>query len=251
MAPFGLDTTSEVDKQKMPTVVIIDDDNIIATILSEALATIGVSSIIIDKPFDIFKELNSRKIDLVTLDLSLDTIDGFKLLRDILCPKGIPVVIISSKSADQDRIRGLEYGAVDYIVKPFHIKEFILRVQVALKRTFLAGRFLSLNQIVLDDYIFIDTHRREVKFKSNDLIELTSTEYNLLDYFICFSNMPLTRDELYKSVLERTYTPLDRTLDGHVARLRSKLKDGEDSRPRRINSIRNTGYIFSAIIKRY
>lgn len=231
-------------------VLVVEDDEEISLILTEALQAVGFSCVVARTLIDAARELNSTTIDLITLDLSLGSTDGLKLLENKIFTSNIPTIIVTARGEDDDRILGLEFGAVDYITKPFHIKELVLRVKVAFnsKRT-RADNALDY-QILINDFILIDLYLRQVRTLSNESINLSFTEYQILDSLVCSPNRVLSRDDLYKLVFRREYRPFDRTLDGHVARLRLKINDGQDGRPQLIKSVRNIGYMLSGKVTR-
>ncbi len=160
--------------------------------------------------------LEEHTYDLALLDIMLPEVDGYELLEYIR-PLEIPVIFITAKAALKDRVKGLESGAEDYIVKPFEIVELLARVKVVLRRY----HKLEEGQIALFDF-HIDTENHKV-WRGEKEIELTPKEYDLLLLFARNQNITLFRDKIYESVWGTAFTGDTRTLDLHVQRLRKKL----------------------------
>ena len=200
---------------------------------------------------DALKAFDEMQVDLVTLDLKLGQTDGLQLAREMRAIRNVPLVMITGKDRQIDRIVGLEHGADDYIVKPFNLRETMLRIQSVLRRyaeplvpseeswQASAARIRAFNHYVLD------LVKRELRSTDGDLIDLTDAEFRLLVLFVENPARVLSRDELARLVLGRDWSPLDRTLDGHVARLRRKL-EGPTDEPRLIKSVRTVGYVFAS-----
>jgi two-component system, OmpR family, response regulator len=199
---------------------------------------------------DALKALGQSQIDLVTLDLKLGQTDGLQLARALRAIRNVPLVMITGKDSQFDRIVGLEYGADDYIVKPFNLRETMLRIHNVLKRYDAplapsedaeqapGGRIRVFGNCVLD------LVKRELRSSEGELIDLTDAEYRLLVLFVENPARVLSRDEIARAVQGRDWSPLDRTVDGHVARLRRKLEEASDE-PKIIKSVRTVGYVFT------
>jgi DNA-binding response OmpR family regulator len=196
------------------------------------------------------KAIGATKVDLVTLDLKLGDTNGLELAKEIRAIRNVPLVMITGKESQIDRIVGLEHGADDYIVKPFNLRETMLRIHNVLKRYAApldssgggggaSGSLRAFNHCVLD------LVKRELRSGDGDLIDLTEAEYRLLALFVENPARVLSRDEIARAVQGRDWSPLDRTVDGHVARLRRKL-EGSTDEPRIIKSVRTVGYVFAA-----
>ena len=197
------------------------------------------------------KVFGEAQIDLVTLDLKLGHADGLELAREMRAIRNVPLVMITGKDSQIDRIVGLEHGADDYIVKPFNLRETMLRIQCVLRRyeAPLApsegdGR-TSAPRIHAFDHCVLDLVKREVRSSDGDLIDLTETEFRLLALFVENPARVFSRDEIARHILGHDWSPLDRTVDGHVARLRRKLEGATDE-PRMIKSVRGVGYVFAS-----
>ncbi len=185
-------------------------------------------------------------IDLVVLDLMLPGEDGFSLCRAVRARSRLPILMLTARGEDEDRIRGLDLGADDYLVKPFHPDELRARVQSILRR----ARAYPENGPGDPARVYrfagwtLDTLRRELRSTDGTLVSLTGTEYRLLHAFLQHPGTVLGRDQLSAMVHARTPTPYDRSLDVQVSRLRRRL--GDDGRdPRLLQAVRGQGYLLA------
>ena len=242
------------EAQRMPhakTVLVVDDDPEVRGVLRHALQMEQFAVLEASNRQDALNAFAETQIDLVTLDLRLGHSDGLQLAREMRGIRNAPLVMITGKDSQFDRIVGLEHGADDYIVKPFNLRETMLRIRNVLRRY--AAPLVSSEdvgratgaRIRLFDHCVLDLVKRELRRIDGDLIDLTDAEYRLLVLFVENPTRVLSRDEIARSVLGRDWSPLDRTLDGHVARLRRKLEEPADE-PRIIKSVRGVGYVFAS-----
>ncbi len=178
-----------------------------------------------------------------------------QLAREARAQHNIPIVMITGKGNVFDRVAGLEQGADDYIVKPFHIREVLMRARSVLRRYELesvaedAGNSVSVptERYKFDDCI-LDVARRELKTANGEAIDLTDAEFDLLSSFLRQPARILSRDELMLVLRGRNWSPEDRTIDGHVARLR-RMIDSRSEIPRLIKSVRGVGYVFTGDVE--
>lgn len=193
-------------------------------------------------------------IDLITLDVMLGHEDGLALLSEIRTTRNIPIILITARVTPVDRVKGLEHGADDYIVKPFHFREVLLRIHAVLRR------YAPQPDIDGSDGVgggeiygwgagFLDVKRRELQTKAGERVLLTDAEFDILVAFLRNPARVLSRDELSMLTKGRSWSPQDRTLDGHVGRLRKKIEpDGAE--PTYIKTVWRVGYIFTADVTR-
>ena len=197
----------------------------------------------------LFKNLETDPVSLITLDLNLGSEDGLVVARDVRAVRNVPIIMISGRVGPEDRVTGLEFGADDYIVKPFHIKEVILRVRNVLARYHVLAA-AAISQSGLDGMRFtfdagvLDTGRRELTATDGGVIDLTDVEHELLAIFLQHPKRVLSRDQIMQLLKGRDWSPLDRMLDGHVARLRKKIEPPGEA-PWLIKSVRGVGYIYT------
>jgi len=185
-----------------------------------------------------------REFDLLLLDLVLPGRDGLEILREVrrLRPT-LPVIILTARGEEQDRVRGLKLGADDYVVKPFSVKELLARVEAVLRRS--AERPLDVRRIAVRG-AEIDLDRREVRFDDGQRAELSDREVELLRYLAGNASRTVSREEILASVWRISPQGVTtRTVDMHVARLRAKLRDDPEE-PAILQTVRGKGYKFAA-----
>lgn len=200
----------------MIKILIVEDEKAISNLIYMNLTDAGYQCTCAMDGMTACDLLEEHIYDLALLDIMLPGADGYELL-DYIRPMEIPVIFITARASLKDRVRGLESGAEDYIVKPFEIVELLARVKVVLRRY----HKLEEGQLDLLD-IHIDIENRKV-WKEGAEIELTPKEFDLLLFFARNQNITLFRDKLYETVWEMAFTGDTRTLDLHVQRLRRKL----------------------------
>ncbi len=177
--------------------------------------------------------------DLVVLDVMLPRQDGFSVLRQLRAQSNVPVLMLSARGQHSDRIQGLEFGADDYLPKPFDPRELLARVQAILRR---AAPGVAATFRVGD--LEINRGTRTVK-RGGEAVALTALEFDLLCQLAARRGDVISREALYRAVLGRDFEVYDRSLDNHVSSLRKKLGPAPDGGPR-IRAVRNTGYVYSA-----
>lgn len=237
-------------------VLVVDDEPAIRTTLRSGLEAGGYAVSEAAGKTSLLRCLDTQPVDLITLDLNLAGEDGLQLARLIREKRNVPIIMITGKGGPVDRVAGLEQGADDYIVKPFHIHEVLLRIGTVLRRYQLEA-IAEGGQIAADppeeSYRFeanvLDCRRRELKSVNGELIYLTDAEFDLLAIFVRRAARILSRDELAELLKGRNWSPEDRTIDWHVARLRRKI-DSDGEMPRLIRSVRGVGYVFTADVQR-
>lgn len=181
--------------------------------------------------------------DLVLLDLVLPGKDGLQILREVRAARPtLPVIILTARGEETDRVQGLKLGADDYVVKPFSVKELLARAEAVLRRS--PERPIDLAEVRFPGGT-ADLARREIRLEDGSRCELSEKESELLRYLACNSGRAVARDELLARVWRITPTGVEsRTIDMHVARLREKLKDDREN-PRILLTVRGKGYMFA------
>ena len=221
----------------MTTIYIVEDDQNIREIETFALKNSGYSVNDFEYAKDFYKKLDEQVPNLIILDIMLPDEDGLsivKTLRQRVDTKDIPILLISAKTKEIDRVKGLDMGADDYLCKPFGVMELISRVKALLRRSHsnVTEPTLSAHEIYIDD------EKRSV-YVNKELIELTYKEYELLKLLLINHGIVLTREKLMEKVWSTDFEGESRTLDMHIKTLRHKLLDAG----RHIKTIRNVGYI--------
>ena len=230
----------------MDRILIIDDDFELCSLVSEYLEPEGfrVESVH-DGETGLQRALNGNYL-LVVLDVMLPGISGFDVLRRLRATSRIPVLLLTARGEDVDRIVGLEIGADDYLPKPFNPRELVARIRAVLRRTSADPKGVGTArppEILRIGDIELDPATRTVKHGGQP-VELTSVEFNLLEVLLREAGRVVTREELVSAVLSRKFSPFDRSIDMHVSKVRKKLGDlsGELEH---IKTVRGVGYIFA------
>ncbi len=220
------------------TVLVIDDDEKLNDLLKDYLTNYGFDVISSTHPVEGLELINSQAPDLIILDVMLPEMDGFEVCKKIRQDSSIPVIMLTARGEITDKVVGLELGADDYLPKPFEPRELVARIQSVLRRshnnttsTLLAFNDLSVN---------MENH--EVKIKG-EIIDLTSTEFELLTLFVKNPGKVLNRDQIMEWVSGIEWESFNRSVDVLVSRLRQKLKD-DPKHPIYLKTIWGTGYLF-------
>lgn len=177
---------------------------------------------------------------LVVLDVMLPEVNGFDILRDIRRASEVPVILLTARGDDVDRIVGLEIGADDYLPKPFNARELLARMHAVLRRL---HRSQADNRIIEVGDVVLDPGARSV-FRRGQPVVLTTVEFDVLRALLASAGQVVSREELSEKVLERKFDPFDRSIDMHISKLRRKLDD-PDGGTDRIRTIRGVGYIYA------
>lgn len=226
-------------------ILIVDDEPAVRASLRAGLEAEEWSVTEAADKAQMFAALEVDSFDLVTLDLGLGADDGLVLARELRMRWNIPVVMITGKGLPIDRVRGLEHGADDYIVKPFHIREVVLRIRMTVDRYRTA---VTASGPLVYDHSSFDSRSGTVRHANGSVIELTGVEQQLFELFARHPGRVLSRDEISQALYGRDWSPFDRSIDGHVARLRRKL--GPPNEPQvMIRSVRGVGYVFAAEVR--
>ena len=218
-------------------ILLIDDDAELCALLIEFLQREGYSVECEHEGNRGLRKAAQPGVDLVVLDVMLPGIDGFEILRRLRQQSKAPVIMLTARGEDVDRIVGLELGADDYLPKPFNPRELAARIRAILRRyeprPAAPRRLLEVNGIVLD------TGAREVLAKGKR-VELTTFEFDILEQLMRSAGHVLSRDALMENFYNRKATPFDRSIDMHISHLRRKIDNGDAI----IKTIRGVGYQF-------
>jgi DNA-binding response OmpR family regulator len=225
-------------------ILVVEDDAAIRRGLIDALSFAGYATLeASDGPAALAAALDSD-CDLLLLDLVLPGRDGLTVLREIRAlQRPLPVIVLTARGSEDDRVRGLALGADDYVVKPFSIKELLARVEAVLRR--MPARPPGVVRIAFDGGQ-ADLERHEVSFDDGVRCELSDRERQLLYYLACNAGRAVSRDELLARVWGLNPSGITtRTIDMHIARLREKLRDDKGN-PRIVLTVRGQGYKVAA-----
>jgi two-component system response regulator CpxR len=225
---------------KQNRVLIIDDDVELCQLLSERLQPEGFAIETIYDGRAGLKRAMMRQHDLVILDLMLPGMSGLDVLRNLRLQSSVPVLVLTARGDDVDRILGLEIGADDYLPKPFNPRELVARIRAILRR---ASPDVGNSSIVIVDNVRLEPSALKVWVDETE-VTVTSLEFSLLEAFMRNAGQVMSREDLTGQVLGRKLGPFDRVIDVHVSNLRKKL--GRYSSEELIKAVRGMGYLFVA-----
>ncbi len=223
------------------TILIVDDEKEIRDLIEIYLSNEGYETIKATNGFEALEVVAKTHVDLVILDIMMPKKDGIQACMELRKTKNMPVIMLSAKSQDMDKIMGLTSGADDYLTKPFNPLELIARVKSQLRRyyTLNSERPRNDNILTLDD-ITININTREVK-KGTALIKLTKTEFDMLEYMTRNTGIVLSVEKIYENVWKEEFLESENTVMVHIRKLREKIED-DPRNPRYIKTVWGVGY---------
>lgn len=227
----------------MSHILLIDDDKGLSELLGQLLELEGFRlSFAYDGKTGLQQALNDN-FDLILLDVMLPKLNGFEVLKAIREHKQTPILMLTARGDEIDRVVGLEIGADDYLPKPFNDRELIARIKAIIRRSniSLATENRNNDTLVVGD-LRLDKARQET-YCNQQFIMLTSTEFSLLYSLTQHIGELISKEELSQQVLGKKLMPFDRSLDMHLSNLRKKLPSRQDGRPR-VKTLRGKGYIW-------
>ncbi|MFZ1908210.1 MAG: response regulator [Burkholderiales bacterium] len=229
--------------------LVVDDDAEIRGLLAEYLTRQGLRVSLARDGREMREMLDKSRPDIVVLDVMLPGEDGLALCRDLRARSNIPVIMLTARGEELDRIIGIEMGADDYLAKPFNPRELLARMKSILRRSRGQPPSRAEGQRVRFAGWTLDAAARHLIGPDGVVVSLSGTEFRLLTVFVEHPNRVLDRNQLMDLTLGREATPLDRSIDVQVSRLRQRLQD--DARePRIIKTVRNGGYVLAASVER-
>jgi two-component system OmpR family response regulator len=230
-------------------VLIVDDDAEIRRLLTEYLERNGYRATAVADGRAMRAALKAAHPDLVILDLMLPGEDGLSLCRDLRARSNLPILMLTARGEETDRIVGLEMGADDYVAKPFHPRELLARVKSILRRARALPDNLQPERAKAFRFAgwTLDLATRTLTAPDGVLVDLSGTEFRLLRTFMDHPNRTLTRDQLIELMLDRDAGPFDRAIDVQVSRLRQRLRDRGE--PMLIKTVRGQGYVLAVPVE--
>ncbi len=237
--PAANDTKAARD----PRVLLVDDDRELCQMLAEYLTTENFDVKSVHDGGEALRELRSGEFEIVVLDVMLPSISGFDVLRELGALHATPILMLTARGDDVDRIVGLELGADDYLSKPFNPRELVARMRAILRRVSNRARpgshdLLEVGPIALN----VGMHQVRV---AGSPVPLTGAEFRVLELLMRSAGHVISREAMTEQALGRKLVPYDRSIDTHISNLRRKL-DLEKSKNPEIKNVRGSGYMLTA-----
>lgn len=234
--------------EERPHILIVDDDLDIRRLMMELFDERGFRVTAVADGAAMARQLSSTKFDLAILDVMLPGEDGLELCRRIRRESNLPIIMLTARGDETDRVVGLEMGADDYVAKPFGPRELVARVRALLRRVrdgaeANGGVKSRLARLTFDGWV-IEMARRELRAPDGALVSLTGTEFDMLVVLAERAPNVVSRDQLLDLVRGRASSPFDRSIDVSISRLRKKIEAMPED-PRIIRTVRNSGYVFA------
>jgi len=228
-------------------ILVVDDDPEIRALIAEYLERNGFRASTLPDGRELMRTIEERAVDLLVLDLMMPGVDGLTLCREVRSKSRLPVLILSARGEDVDRIVGLEMGADDYLAKPFHPRELLARIRAILTRATPSEPAAAAEEFRFDQFR-LDMVRRELTRGDGKKVSLTGAEFELLAIFLARPNRVLSRDTLVELTQGREAPAYDRSIDVRVSRLRQALGDSRE--PKLLKTVYGEGYVLTAKVER-
>ena len=226
----------------MPAILMIDDDTGLCELVAEYLALDGYQFTAAHDGQLGLDMAQSKKFDLILLDIMLPVLDGLSVLKVLRTGHYCPVLMLTARGDDVDRIVGLELGADDYLAKPFNPRELVARIKAILRRIeLLQQEQQELSPLLELNEVRLNAQNRQVSCAGHP-ISLTATEFQLLEQLMRRAGEVVSKDDLSRAVLGRRLQQYDRSLDMHISNIRKKL--AQHSQSEKIQTLRGSGYLF-------
>src|SRR5262250_1366663 len=225
-------------------ILVIDDDPELCKLVARFLGAEGFRVETVRAGMRGVERARSGEHDLIVLDVMLPGMDGFEILRRVRADSRTPVLMLTARGDDLDRILGLEIGADDYLPKPFNPRELAARIRAILRRANASASAPNSAPLVVAD-LELNPNSRIARIRG-EALNLTTIEFDLLDKFMKSVGRVIGREELVKEVLGREFSPFDRSIDTHVCNLRKKIGPYSNG-TERIKNVRGVGYLFAPL----
>ncbi|HHY21575.1 MAG TPA: response regulator transcription factor [Bacilli bacterium] len=226
----------------MEEILIIEDDQDIQKLLSICFEQEAMKYSITSSGLDAIEIVRKKSPSLILLDIMLPDIDGMEVCERIRLISTVPIIFVSCKNSNSDKILGLSLGGDDYIEKPFNIGVLMAKIRAHLRRNRLIERKNVLSKKIVWDNFSLDTNAREI-YRENELIHVTTKEFDLLHFFLCHPNQVFSTEHLLDKIWGIDSLSEKRTVVVHISSLRKKIEE-DPLNPKRIVTVRGVGYKF-------
>lgn len=223
-------------------IIIVEDEPSLVFTLEDTLENEGYHTFVAEKGDDAVDIVKNEDLDLMILDLMLPGMSGYDVCKKVRSMNyTFPIIMLTARDQEIDKVTGLNIGADDYITKPFGVKELLARIQARLRRSNQYAKAKPINQLELGD-IHIDLKNALAEHPEQEDIELTTREVELIRYLAAHSNEPVSRDALLENVWRYEFSTNTRTVDVHISKLRSKVEIQPDN-PKYLVTLHGVGYM--------
>jgi DNA-binding response OmpR family regulator len=222
-------------------ILVIEDQKDISSIITKYLVKEGYSCFVANDGFEALEYFSNHECHLALLDIMMPGIDGFEVLKEIRKISDMPVIMLTARQEEIDRLKGFDTGADDYVVKPFSARELMKRVKVILKRVYHDNDEIIINHKELNLYT-----KGMKLFKYDGEIPITAVEFKLLLVLFKNKSQVLSRDQLINLAFGQEYEGYDRNIDSYIKRIRQKIED-DPSKPKMLITKYGAGYIFGGL----
>lgn len=227
---------------KNKTILIVEDEPSLIFTLQDTLESEGYNVFVVSDGEKAIEKVNEVKPDLMLLDLMLPGKSGYEICKEVRQLKyTFPIIMLTAKDQEVDKVTGLNIGADDYLTKPFGVKELLARIQARLRRASSYSKSGPLEVLLLGD-VKIDLKESHVSKPDGTIHDLSTREVEMIHYLVQNANQPISRDELLEKVWRYEYSTNTRTVDVHVSKLRAKIEMNPDD-PRFLVTLHGVGYM--------
>ena len=231
------------DEKNTVTILIAEDDEDIRQLVSLYIQNEGWTPLLAKDGEEAMRLSRTFHIDLAVLDLMMPKLDGYEMTKELRSSSNLPIIILSAKNMDTDKIRGLDLGADDYVTKPFNPMELIARIKSQLRRYYQLGANVRKEQQTYISGPLVLNLRTMTLTKNGERIALTPTEFKLLSILMASHATVFTKMQLYKAIAGSYFESDDNTIMVHISNLRDKIED-DPKNPKFIKTVRGLGYKF-------
>ncbi|MBE0451589.1 MAG: response regulator transcription factor [Clostridia bacterium] len=205
----------------MNTILVVEDQKSISDVVSKYIENEGYRCVVASNGIEALEIFGQNKYDLIVLDVMMPGIDGFEVLENIRQFSNVPVIMLTARLDESDKIRGFDLGADDYVIKPFSARELMRRIHAVLKRV---NPTAGESQLLVYKNIKLD-QKAMTAYKNGEAIDLTTAEYKLLLTFLKHTGQVLTREQIIEQAYGEAYEGYDRSVDSYIKRLRQKIEN--------------------------